>query len=284
MPETFTITHYARANFQAVLDLIYSQYHVHTNFDWYTAERWLDHQQMPVLLAWYNDKLQGVIGASDPLNGTSWLRLLAVRDVMDVDTLLRVLRTPMREMLKTHNVQTLWILAASEWLSLYMGLFGAELVEKIITLRHDEQSLPLQRNLEVSVRPAEWEDLAAMTAIDQRAFAPPWQLTQGDLRQAMRLAASCTIAMLDGAMVGYQLSTRHRDSGHLARLAVDPSLHGGGVGGALVHRLLIHFYDRSVHTVTVNTQETNLRSQRLYQYYGFLRNGYDLPVWRAQID
>jgi ribosomal protein S18 acetylase RimI-like enzyme len=118
-----------------------------------------------------------------------------------------------------------------------------------------------------------------MTRVDHAAFSPPWQLSLSDLRQAMRLAASCTVATLDERIVGYQLSTRHRESGHLARLAVEPNLQGGGVGGAMLNRLLMYFHERSVHIVTVNTQETNTRSQRLYNYYGFFRNGYDLPVW-----
>jgi hypothetical protein len=36
-------------------------------------------------------------------------------------------------------------------------------------------------------------------------------------------------------------------------------------------------------STTVNTQESNVRSQHLYTRFGFARNGYDLPVWMADI-
>lgn len=278
-----TITRYERANYRDVLDLIYSQFHVHTHFDWYTTERWLDYQSVPVLLAWHEGKLQGVLGAADPLGDTSWLRLIAVRDSAAIEQVLRALWEIMRVTLKPLGVKTLWMLTASDWVTEYAPLFGAEPLERIVTLRRDEHSLPPLRNTAVRIRPAEWQDLAEMTRIDHAAFIPPWQLSLSDLRQAMRLAASCTVALLEERIVGYQLSTRHRESGHLARLAVEPDLQGGGVGGALLHRLLLYFHERSVHIVTVNTQETNTRSQRLYNYYGFFRNGYDLPVWSSTL-
>ncbi len=279
MQEELTITRYERANYRDVLDLIYSQFYVHTHFDWYTTERWLDYQSVPVLLAWRDGKLQGVLGVADPLGQTSWLRLIAVRDKAPVDGVLGALWDIMRQTLKPLGVKTLWLLVASDWLTQYAPLFGAQPLERIVTLRRDARSLPPLRNTAVRVRPAEWQDLAEMTRIDHAAFSPPWQLSQSDLRQAMRLAASCTVAMLEERIVGYQLSTRHRESGHLARLAVEPDVQGCGVGGALLNRLLLYFHERSVHVVTVNTQETNTRSQRLYNYYGFFRNGYDLPVW-----
>jgi hypothetical protein len=43
--------------------------------------------------------------------------------------------------------------------------------------------------------------------------------------------------------------------------------------------LRARYYTRRVRSLTVNTQLSNLRSQRLYSAYGFRRNGHDLPVW-----
>jgi ribosomal protein S18 acetylase RimI-like enzyme len=93
----------------------------------------------------------------------------------------------------------------------------------------------------------------------------------------------CTVAERDSAIIGYQLSTLYFDGGHLARLAVHPSAQGGGVGAALLHDLIQRFMRRGVGSITVNTQASNTRSQRLYQRFGFERNGYDLPVWIAEI-
>jgi ribosomal protein S18 acetylase RimI-like enzyme len=84
-------------------------------------------------------------------------------------------------------------------------------------------------------------------------------------------------------MVGYQLSTTFRSTGHLARLAVLPSMQGQGVGSALLDDMIRRFGRHDILTVTVNTQSGNYRSQRLYHHYGFRRNGYDLPVWQADL-
>lgn len=278
-----TITRYQRQNQREVLELVYSQFHVHTHLDWHGVEAWLSSQSMPILLAWHERRLHGVLGVSEPLNGTSWLRLLAVRDNVPVTPTFKALWDIMHDVLRPLGVRSLWTLIASEWLQHYISLIGAHHAETIVTLRRTSKSLPPLRNPAVHIRPAEDDDLAEMVRIDHAAFNPPWQLAQADLWQAYRVAANATVALLDGQIVGYQLTTRHRDSGHLARLAVEPLMHGGGVGGALLHHLLRTFSERDIHLMTVNTQASNLRSQRLYTYYHFLRNGYDMPVWQAEL-
>jgi ribosomal protein S18 acetylase RimI-like enzyme len=104
-----------------------------------------------------------------------------------------------------------------------------------------------------------------------------------DLRFARKIAAVHTVAVLDNEIVGYQLSTQYRQSGHLARLAVSPDMQGFGIGAALLDDMIRRFLRRRVRTVTVNTQESNVRSQRLYEQYGFRRNGYDLPVYTINL-
>lgn len=278
------VTRYERRNYRDVLELIYSQQYIHTHFDWYTAERWLDLQSVPVLLAWEGTEVIGVMGVSDPLNGASWMRLLALRDDVDRDAVTRSLWDIMRESLRKAGVKTVWILMANDWVQEHLWVFGAQQVETIVTLRRVTSEMPPQRNHEITIRSANPEaDLVEITRIDHAAFKAPWQLSQADLRQAMRVASSCTLALANDVIVGYQLSTRHRESGHLARLAVEPRLHGQGVGGALLHTLLPQFHARGVDVMTVNTQNSNVHSQRLYHYYGFRRNGYDLPVYTITV-
>ncbi len=275
-----SITRYERSNYRAVLELIYSQQHVHTHFDWYTAERWLDQQAVPVLLAWQGTELVGVLGASDPLNGASWLRLLAVRDSADVPAVLSRLWEIMRETLRRAGGASVWLLVTHDWVQQVTPVFDARHAETIITLRRDGVNLPALRSAGVRVRPVHLEqDLGEVTRVDHAAFRAPWQLAQSDLRQAIRIASSCTVALVDGEIVGYQLSTRHRESGHLARLAVDPVVQGRGVGAALLDDLLTGFVGRGVTAMTVNTQQSNERSQRLYAAFSFTRNGFDMPAW-----
>jgi len=135
----------------------------------------------------------------------------------------------------------------------------------------------------VQVRNAYLEDLANVLAVDHAAFEPAWQLSARELRQAQRQTASSTVAVFNGQIVGYQLSTKHQGSGHLARLAVRPEIQGKRVGAALLYHVLESFSHRGVRTMTVNTQDSNTYSQRLYERYGFFRNGYDIPIWQIQV-
>jgi ribosomal-protein-alanine N-acetyltransferase len=133
------------------------------------------------------------------------------------------------------------------------------------------------------LRDAVLEDVPALRALDHAAFTPPWQMHTDELRQAVRYAASVTLALQEERLVGYQISTRHHTSAHLARLAVAPAQQGQGIGAALLHDLLTRFGRRGVRTMTVNTQQHNVQSLRLYARYEFQRNGFDLPVWQRAL-
>ena len=91
------------------------------------------------------------------------------------------------------------------------------------------------------------------------------------------------MAVQNDAIIGYQISTVYRDGAHLARLAVDPAVQGQGVGKALLADTLRRFFRRGVYSMTVNTQASNGRSQRLYHQFNFERNGNDLPVWSIRL-
>ena len=125
----------------------------------------------------------------------------------------------------------------------------------------------------------ETSDLDTITEIDHAAFTAPWQMSHDEIYQGMRVSAYSTLAMHNDQPVGYQITTTHGMNGHLARLAVHPSAQGSGIGGALLRDMLAWFRRRDILSITVNTQNSNVKSQRLYEVYGFQRNGYDLPVW-----
>jgi ribosomal protein S18 acetylase RimI-like enzyme len=155
--------------------------------------------------------------------------------------------------------------------------------EDVVTLRRANRQLPEPPANRVLIRSFKPDDMEIITLLDHAAFAPPWQLSQEELAQAARLAAVCTVALLDGEIVGYQLSTLYYEGGHLARLGVQPSVQGNGVGGALLNDLMHRFARRGMYGITVNTQSTNHRSQRLYTRFDFHPTGYNLPVWTATL-
>jgi len=133
------------------------------------------------------------------------------------------------------------------------------------------------------LEPGSINDVAAMAVIDQSAFIPPYQMNYPDIRRAYRNCTTCTIVRLDEQIVGYQISSRHGSTGHLARLAVMPGHQGRQIGAALMREVIAAFLRRQVEVVTVNTQASNTRSQMLYRAYGFERNGYDTPMFSVSL-
>lgn len=284
----FTLTPYRRADRQAVVDLLFHSGRVHTHLDWHESTHWIDQNPNLVRLAWLDSgRLAAMMAASEPMDGTSWLRIIASADSLSARAVLQPLWVALADDLREHGVHTVYVLILSDWLQpVVEHALEFKYCEEIITLRRAGPNLPPYNPNSTGapvIRNAEREDMAAMVAVDHVAFQAPWQLTRSDLRQAQRIAASVTVALHGEQIVGYQLSTLFRQSAHLARLAVLPQAQGTGVGSALVDHMTRYFLRRSVRSITVNTQLSNHRSQRLYERYGFQRNGYDLGVWRAAL-
>jgi ribosomal-protein-alanine N-acetyltransferase len=279
-----SITHYQRRNRWAVRDLLSRNFYSHTHLDWQETDQWLDNEAAPIRLAWQHNRLTGVLATSVPLNNTCWIRLAAVLDHSELTPMLKALWNDLRLELRALGVRTAAWLMIRDWPTQCAGEMGFSFSEEIVTLRRASQTPPPDTSLDdIAIRSARAEDLPTMTQVDQAAFVPPWQMTLSDLRQAERVSANCTVALHNGRIVGYQLSTLYFDGAHLARLAVHPEMQGKGVGGALLSEVLRYFARRGVYAMTVNTQSSNETSQRLYLRYGFRHNGYNLPVWLASL-
>jgi ribosomal-protein-alanine N-acetyltransferase len=272
-----TITPYQRRYLRPVHELLFQSQSVHTHLDWHETDQWLDTQQVPMRLAWQSGRLIGLIATSSPLHETCWIRLAAVQDYIDQGAVMRALWNDITADLRAQNVRLVALLAVRDWIEDYALELGFKYQEDIITLARAGQLLPDPRPNKLTIRAAEPYDLETLARVDQAAFSAPWQLAQDELRQAYRISASCTVALQEGHIVGYQLSTLYFDGAHLARLAVLPQAQGTGVGGTLLGDVLKRFFRRGVYSMTLNTQASNLQSQRLYRRFGFRPKGYDLP-------
>ncbi len=263
--------------------LVVHSYRIHSHLDWQDTDQWLESDDVSIRLAWAGGRLVGVMGTSSPLHHTCWLRLAAVHDDVEPQPVLNSLWADLAYELRALTVHTVALLVLRDWIARYAPELGFRYQEDIVTLRRANLPPPDLEATDLTIRATTPDDIETMTRIDQAAFTPPWQLTISELRQAERASAICTVALRENALLGYQLSTLYFDGAHLARLAVDPSAQGRGVGRALLIDLLQRLDRRSIHSATVNTQASNTRSQRLYAGFGFERNGYDLPVWFAKL-
>lgn len=274
-----TITPFQRRYLRTTRDLLFYSHLVHTHLDWHDTDSWLETQTSPIRLAWQGGRLTGILAFSEPLNHMAWVRLAAVQDYTDHQAVLRALWEAAVDELRERQVRQVALLAIHDWIGRYAPALGFEYVEDVITLARSGPDIPAALPNRLVIRPAEQADLERMAVVDQMAFAPPWQLRLEELQVALRAAASCTVGVLDGTIVGYQLSTMYFDGAHLARLAVLPDVQGRGLGGALLGDVIRRFSRRGIFSMTLNTQASNQRSQRLYARYGFRPNGHNLPYW-----
>lgn len=280
---SLSITPYERHHRQAIDNLVFHSHFLHTHLDWFEPLEWLNQFEAPVQLAWEGKRLVGLMAASPPVNQTTWIRIAALRNRSGSYSVFEALWCGLAQQLATMDVQQVYVLIMRDWLLTYIREHGFRFVEDVITMEHPGTMLPELRPLPFDIRYFAADDLAAVTRLDHEAFPAPWQMTRAELHQALRVAALCTLARLGDEIVGYQISTEYRDGAHLARLGVAPAWQGQGIGTLLLHDLLNRFFKRSIASVTVNTQASNLRSQHLYRAFGFYRNGYDLPVWSVSL-
>lgn len=277
------VSDYQRKHREDVLSLLFYSSRTHSHLDWYKASQWLSMPDNFVQVAYDGNHLVGFLGVSSPLNHTSWIRLAGIAQNYDATEILRLLWNGLFPQIYATQTETVSILTVNPWLNEHLPHIGFNYLEHVVTLIRSENILPQSISHNLSIRNGYVEDLQDILNIDHAAFAPPWQLSAVDIRYAQRYASSCTVAEYDSEIIAYEISTRHDTSGHLARLGVHPKMQGQQVGAVLLDNLLQRFGARGVDSMTVNTQESNIISQRLYYRYGFLRNGFDIPIWQYQV-
>jgi ribosomal-protein-alanine N-acetyltransferase len=279
-----TLTPYHRRYLQPIRDFIFQNPLVHVHFDWYESDHWLESLHPPARLAWQNGRLTGFIAATAPREGWSWLRMLGLRNYGDRRGVLRTLWADLQMELRSLGTERVALLGTEEWTGKVAPEMGFRFVENVITMQRLTGPLPPpQVTTPLRLRAAEPWDLEAMLRVDQAAFEAPWNLTPEELRQGFRQSFSTTVAELNGELVGYSFSTAGFGVSHLARLCTHSVHQGVGVGGALLRHSLERLGRYGSLPVTLNTQSSNVRSQRLYARFGFQPNGYDLPFMVARL-
>lgn len=283
MVMTAISTRPASANDRLILErLLGSANLIHNHLDWQPPQDWLG--QQPFRFALARDKVAGALAAPPDMPNVAWVRLMAVAHGYAAETVLDPLWAESLPTLRDLGIHQVNCMLLEGWLVPHLQRWGYYRFSDVVVLRRlpnrPTPSIPDLGSLHLRLaRPG---DLDALTVVDNAAFAAPWQYSRAVIQQALLQSSYVTVAELNGAVVGYQLSSGGRAGGHLARLAVWPQLQGHGIGRLLVGQVVEHFEKLGAPVITVNTQRDNNSSLAVYRAFGFDLTGEHYEVWQWQ--
>ncbi len=157
----------------------------------------------------------------------------------------------------------------------FYSRIGFDLLQHIIIyeLPRIPRGIPEARKLRyVPLTPALLHDLLH---VDHAAFPWMWWNSSAEFTAYAALyGVEIYVAYEpEGIPVAYVGLTSYRGWGHLDRIAVLPTRQGSGYGLDALHFAVKRLGDLGARRVGLSTQADNIRSQHLYEQYGFRRTG-----------
>lgn len=215
-----------------------------------------------------------VIGPPD----VAYIRVFVLLDAWPVGQAMDAVMPQVAAELSEKGVTTLAFIGVEEWFVDGLRAFGFGRVNSVRTLQKTEFLIPDQGNQDVVVRQVTPTDYASIVAIDLLAFGPLWRNTIAMLDEYGHTHPYFVVAEHAGLVVGYALADLQGRHGHLTRLAVHPDHQGQRIGIRLLGEVIRFMRKRRVFGLTLNTQQDNVRSRRLYTWFGFAPLGRDADV------
>ncbi len=271
------ITEATQNDYNLLANFLNQNNKIHRHLDWVSPLDWLGVQ--PFLIEWKDHEIQAFICTSPENKQAAWVRLFGIqKDVHGEKSWQRLLPRAIQK-LRDMNLVILAGLALHTWFEALLAGSGFVNKQDIVVLEWQGE-FPKQnpRNQDIQLRQMTCDDLASVGKIDQSAFPPLWQNSMASLEKAFKQTGISTVALFNGEIIGYQISTSMTIYGHLARLAVLPNFQNQGVAFTLVYDLLKRFEKRGFQRITVNTQSDNTPSLKLYEKFKFRRTAEKIPV------
>jgi ribosomal protein S18 acetylase RimI-like enzyme len=219
------------------------------------------------------------------VNQARWafVRGLAVRDGWRTREGLEAVLEPAAIRLRAAGVTHLAVYGTALWLPPALLHTGFERHEWIVALERHPRPMPGLPAGPARIRPVRPDDLAALAALDGAIFESPYQLASGELIELMVTTGHFVVAeAIDDAgaasLLGYACADVLVDTGQIIRLAVHPDAQRQGIGRGLLNQALVYCQAEGAQRVTINTQESNAASLRLYEQSGFRRVGRRVPL------
>jgi ribosomal protein S18 acetylase RimI-like enzyme len=280
----------------AILRLLNTAVHSHIHVDWYLPGDWIGSPGFVVVPKVENptsssltaklfpprsDITACLAATADPLPA-AWVRVAALEKAEGkaAEKTLASMLAQVVPVLRHQEVTQLAWLAVEEWprpILPQMGFIQGSCIETYV--KEDRQLPDVTSVPGLTIRQVYSTDYEALASLEEASFAPLWRQSAGALAVARPQSLSFDVALLDGELVGYQLSAKAEAGAHLVRLTVHPQKHGLGIGSALLKHAFAYYYRQGLYTVSLNTQVENDASQKLYLKFGFRPSQQRLPVW-----
>jgi ribosomal-protein-alanine N-acetyltransferase len=208
---------------------------------------------------------------------------VGLRDTWRVEPFLDLLLPILQQSARDRHLQALVYIGNAEWLLDDLQARGFKTREWIVSFERAGTEQPPHPILEPALlRSAHLHDLPALLRLDDQSFEHIWHKSAGNFSEALAHAGSFSVAIVDELIVAYQWCEMYGKHAHLTRLAVHPDYQGRGIGAQLLHRAITDCLSLGADWMTLNTQETNQRSQTLYERFGFVNTRQRIPVlWFA---
>ncbi len=252
------------------------EYFIHRHLDWRPSLEWLGHQ--PFLIAEKNNEIVATYASPPDIPPVTWVRLFACNANLSRQDIWNRLFSNSLELFK-NDVETIAALVIEKWFGKLLLANDFEFHQEIIVMKwNQKRPKDVPSDLNLIIRPMDYEDLPAVKILDNNCFPALWQFSSDALRNAFLNSGYATIVEVDNQIIAYQISTESLSSAHLARLAVDPIVRGKSVGFVIIRDMLDYFTKNNIYHITVNTQQDNLASQSLYRKAGFFPTDEKYPV------
>lgn len=264
-------------DFSRLVEFLQQDILIHRHLDWRPPVEWLG--EKPFLAAETNGKIQAVLAMPDDPTGVFWVRLFALREKRNIRPIWDFLLAEGLKQISGKNHQPLAALAYSDWFKQLLDSSHWSERQRVVLLKFRNRGVEIpDLDDDHLLRPMVSSDIAGVAKIDQACFEPLWQQSEDAIRRAYTQTSYASVMEFRDEIIGYQMTTTTAANAHLARLAVLPQYQHTGVGTALVMDMIQRVKQALMREVTVNTQQDNSNSIRLYQKLGFELTGESFPI------
>ena len=266
---------------QRLSNLIFFETRSHRHLDWRSPLEWLGDPYFWKIEE--GSQLTAALACPEESEGIAWVRLFVYSGNWSVENAFSTLWESAKETISLSGGARVAAIVQFSWFQKALESVGFENRQSIVMLEWSYQPWARYEADGVRIREMREEDIPAVTFVDGHSFDPLWHNSQETLERALSQSLYATVAENASGIVGYQLTTGNGGRAHLARLAVQDTMQGRGLGRMLLGDLLTRLTRSGYLKLSVNTQSDNKVSLSLYQKMGFVRTGESYPVYTFDV-